>query len=107
MVEALMDVDESPAQSAIDGITFVWTMYDSDPLMPEVLKRIKERGWMPLSPTTSRILCAVKDNELVGFHVLQLVPHCEPLWVDESQRGTGLAGELSARMLKFMQDIEA
>lgn len=31
---------------------------------------------------------AVNDqNEIVGFHVIQLVPHAEPQWVKEEYRG--------------------
>ena len=65
------------------------------------------RGWTPLNGATARILCAFEDGALAGFHVLQLVPHCEPLWVEASYRGTGLAEELADRMLDFMREMNA
>jgi len=66
------------------------------------------RGWMSLNRPTSRVLVAEDEhNELLGFIVMQLVPHTEPLWVRPSQRGTEVANELADRMLSFMIEIQA
>ena len=63
---------------------------------------IAERGWVPLDPL-SRVLVAEDGDELVGFIVLRLVCHTEPLFVSEGYRGTGVAEELSERMAVFMR----
>ena|ERR1035437_8347136 len=63
------------------------------------------RGWMSLNRATSRILIAEApgpDGRLLAFVVFQLIPHLEPLWIAPSVRGTGLAEELSDRIIRFM-----
>ena len=54
-------------------------------------------GWKILYPEASTILAAEEDGEIVGFCVMQVLPHLEPEWVKESHRGTGLADELAKR----------
>lgn len=68
---------------------------------------MKARGWASLNETTSRALCAFRDERIVGFIVLQLFPHAEPLFVDPEFRGTGLAEELADRMYAFLRDMRA
>ena len=64
------------------------------------------RGWMSLNQNTSRILVAeTSDGKIAGFSCLQLVPHAEPLFVAPSQRGTGLAEELTERMYAFLAEV--
>lgn len=66
------------------------------------------RGWASLNRPTSRILVAENaDGELLGFEVFQMVPYVGPLYVRPSERGTGLAEELSDKMLDFMANIQA
>lgn len=66
------------------------------------------RGWMSLNRPTSRILVAEDaDGALLGFVVLQFIPHTEPLWVAPSQRGTGLAEQLADKIIEFMVEIGA
>ena len=43
-------------------------------------------GRLP-DPRTSQIAVAEEDGVIVGFLVLQFVPHLEPLWIDEAHRG--------------------
>ena len=66
------------------------------------------RGAAPLNRPTSRILVA-EDTEgvLLGFLVLQLLPHLEPLYVKPSSRGTGLAERLSKRGTEFLRSHNA
>lgn len=54
-------------------------------------------GWRILYPEVATILAAEEDGEIVGFCVMQVLPHLEPEWVKESHRGTGLADELAKR----------
>lgn len=39
------------------------------------------------APELARIRVAEEGDRIVGFLVWQLVPHVEPLWIDESYRG--------------------
>jgi hypothetical protein len=74
----------------------------------ETIERVcTERNWMSLNRVLTRVLLAKVDGEIVGFHVMQLVPHVEPLWVEEEQRGTGLAQQLSDAMVAFLQSVGA
>jgi GNAT superfamily N-acetyltransferase len=93
-----------------DAITYRWIegidATDAD------WSRIEEigaaRGWMELGrQTTLRVLLAERDGEIVGFCVLQMLPHLEPLFVDKSVRGTGVAEELADRMVEWMHEIKA
>jgi len=66
------------------------------------------RGWMSLNRPTTRILLAEDEHgAMLGFFVMQLVPHTEPLWVLPSRRASGIAEELADRMLTFMLEIQA
>lgn len=66
------------------------------------------RGWMSLNRPTSRVLIAEDtDGALLGFIVMQLVPHTEPLWVLPSKRASGIAEELADQMLTFMVSVQA
>ena len=91
------------------NITYRWIdgpiATDSDwDLIESVLA---ERGWTSLNRQTTRILVAEDEGKLAGFLVLQLFPHLEPLYVDKDHRATGLAEELSDRMIKFMTEAGA
>jgi hypothetical protein len=65
------------------------------------------RGWMSLNRTLTRILVAKRDDRIVGFIVLQLVPHTEPLYVDPAERGTDLAATLADQMVEFLLSVKA
>jgi hypothetical protein len=65
------------------------------------------RGWMSLNRTLTRVLCAKRGDEIVGFHVMQLAPHAEPLYVATAERGTELAAQLADRMVEFLISIKA
>ena len=64
---------------------------------------VHERGWTPI-PSSSVALAIFDNKGLAGFHVLQMVPHPEPLWVREDLRSTGLAKELASSMYKFIEE---
>ncbi|MGH7184504.1 MAG: GNAT family N-acetyltransferase [Nitrospiraceae bacterium] len=68
---------------------------------------LQNRGWTPLNKPTSRALAAFDGDKLVGFIVLQLVPHTEPLWIDPDYRGSYIAEGLAQGMRQFMRSIEA
>lgn len=93
----------------MDAIKFRWvdgpTCDDADWERIEAI--LVTRGWMSLNRATSRILVAEDaDRKLLGFQVLQLVPHVEPLYVAPSARATGLAEELVERMIKFLGEVQ-
>src|SRR5688572_5760510 len=67
---------------------------------------LAERGWTSLNNRTCRVLCAYSGTRLIGFHVLQLFPHAEPLWVARDQRGTGLAETLVDKMMEFLAEVQ-
>jgi GNAT superfamily N-acetyltransferase len=69
--------------------------------------RLVESGWMSLNRTLTRVLLAKRDREIVGFHVMQLLPHAEPLYVAPTERGTKLASELADRMVEFLKASNA
>jgi len=64
---------------------------------------VAERGWMALNRTYTRVLLARRGEDIVGFHVMQLVPHTEPLYVAPTERGTGIAEEMADRMVEFLK----
>jgi hypothetical protein len=47
----------------------------------------EENGGDLPSPQLSAIFAAFSEDKVVGFHVLQYVPHAEPMWVDPEFRG--------------------
>jgi Acetyltransferase (GNAT) domain len=65
------------------------------------------RGWMSLNRSLTRVLVAKRSDVIVGFHVMQLVPHAEPLYVNAAERGTELAAQLADRMLEFLVSVNA
>lgn len=68
---------------------------------------LASRGWMSLNRSLSRILVAEdEDKNLLGFIVLQMVPHTEPLWVAPKERGTGLAEQLADRMVEYLTEMK-
>lgn len=65
------------------------------------------QNWMSLSRRFSRVLVARRDEKIVGFHVMQLLPHVEPLWVATSERASGLAQNLADQMVAFLEGVRA
>lgn len=65
------------------------------------------RGWMSLSRSYSRVLVAHRGDRMIGFHVLQLLPHAEPQYVNPDERGTGIAQQLADQMVAFLEGIKA
>ena len=98
-----------------DDVRFEWVDGPDgegpNPATKEEWERIDDvcatRGWPSLSRTLTRILLAKRGDEIIGFHVLQLFPHSEPLWVAESDRGTELAMTLADKMLEFLVSVKA
>ena len=64
----------------------------------EQLKPILDKlGWAVPHPVNAVAVTAVYQGRVVGFFVLQLIPHAEPMWVSPEVRGTGIAEELLAK----------
>lgn len=73
-------------------------------------KWIKPRGWQPLNRMTTMLLLALDQTApgqelVVGVYVFQLVPHTEPIWIDEEHRGTGLAQQMADEMVAQMERL--
>lgn len=47
----------------------------------------KRRGVVAPSKTSARVFAAIENDEVVGFLVVQLVVHAEPIWIHEDYRG--------------------
>ncbi len=64
------------------------------------------RNLPALNRETTRVRAAYDGDRLVGFLVLQLLPHLEPLYVDRTYRGNGseLANKLIDDMFAFVGD---
>ena len=52
-----------------------------------------EGGRLP-DPATAQIVVHEAQGEIIGFLVVQLVPHLEPIWVHPDYRGKGLVSSL-------------
>lgn len=87
----------------MEGITYRWL---TGPEACEWLNdTILARGWAELNPNTAMALCAFDGPKIVGFYVIQLFPHAEPMFVAPEFRGTGLADELADQMQKYLQEV--
>lgn len=64
---------------------------------------IEQQKWSPL-PDSAMGIVAFDENGVAGFHILQLRPHPEPLWVRPDMEGTGLSGDLAGAMAQFLHD---
>lgn len=88
-------------------LIYEWITAGTDAYMKQVDEIIAAKGWAALNDLASRVHIAVdptRGNKLAAFHVLQLFPHCEPLWVDPDYLGAGLADIMADKMLHFMMD---
>ena len=62
------------------------------------------RNLPALNRETTRVRAAYDGDKLVGFLVLQLMPHLEPLWVDRDYRGSEIANTLVDDMFAFVAE---
>jgi hypothetical protein len=84
-------------------ITYKWLDFDK---ITELDPYMIARGLPTLNQSTTRVRAAYDGDTLVGFLVLQLFPHCEPLYVDPNYRGNNseIANKLIDDMFSFMGD---
>lgn len=91
-----------------DDVRYRWI--DGPTATDEEWSKIDEilatRGWTSLNRATSRIRLAEDATGILGFLVLQMYPHVEPLFVRPSARGKGVAERLSDDMIAFLQQVE-
>jgi|SRR5688572_27103858 len=65
-------------------IKYRWLTQEEFPLLAPVFA--EQDAALP-NPLLSAVFAAFNDaEELVGFHVLQLVPHAEPMWIHPEYR---------------------
>lgn len=64
---------------------------------------VESQGWSPI-PSTSIAFVAFDDEGLAGFHILQMRPHPEPLYVRPDLEGSGLSADLAGAMAQFLKD---
>lgn len=80
-------------------IEYRWIDGDELVILEPVLEKM---GAASLNHKTARALCAFQGAEMVGFFVMQLFPHVEPLWVRPQSRGMGVAQSLASQMANYM-----
>jgi hypothetical protein len=60
-------------------------------LVPEEFELLRpvfeEAGGRLPAPAQAAIYAAIRNNLIVGFHTVQLVPHAEPIWIAPEERG--------------------
>ena len=70
-----------------------------------LLPKLREVGW--LVPYGGGAIVAEEEGEIVGFVVIQILPHVEPLWVEKRHRGKkngAIAKALAERTKAFMEE---
>lgn len=92
------------SETITEQITYKWLDGDDLDQLETVLE---SHGWTSLNKPTSRALGAFHHEELIGFMVLQMVPHTEPLYIKPQYRGQLIAECLAAQMSGFMESIHA
>jgi GNAT superfamily N-acetyltransferase len=86
----------------VDGVSCTQEEWDKIDMM------LATRGWMSLNRNTTRALIAESpEGVILGFNIFQMIPFLGPLYVLPSARGTGVAEDLSQRMVDFMTEVEA
>lgn len=69
---------------------------------------IEARNWMPLNKPLTRARVAFdQEGRPVGFYLIKLLPHPEPIFVDPEWRGTGLAEDLAQDIHDILADTPA
>jgi GNAT superfamily N-acetyltransferase len=78
---------------------------DAELLLLEPLFR--KLGWALPDPDFAKAVVAEAgegpDALILGFSVVQFVPHSEPMWVDPNCRGTGIAEGLMAAVTHYIE----
>lgn len=88
--------------------SFKWLTTDDDAALNFVYTTIDNLGWQRLPDrstlfTTHRILGAFdRSDRCVAFHVLQFIPHAEPLYVDALHRHSHLGLDLARLMYAYL-----
>ena len=64
-------------------------------------------GWPLPDPDMAKVIVAQaglgSDGVILGFGVVQFVTHAEPIWVHPSARGTGIAEEVMAQVVNYIE----
>jgi GNAT superfamily N-acetyltransferase len=68
---------------------------------------LASNSWMALSREASMVLVAEYADSIVGFCVLQVIPHLEPLYVAPEFRGSDIAVRLADQAVEYMHKINA
>ena len=78
---------ESPAQGDIEALA----------------PALRQAGMTIAYPHLAEPIVAKFHDEIIGFAFAQLLPHCEPIWVNPNWRGMGLAEELARRVVEKIE----
>jgi GNAT superfamily N-acetyltransferase len=80
-------------------------------LAPEAVKyfcsRLPEIGVTVPHPESANIVVAELEEKIIGFIVLQLMVHTEPIYIDPAHRGSGIAEKLAEEAEKLLKEIDA
>lgn len=92
------------ARESLD-ITYEWLDGDRLAILDPIFFA---NNWTPLNHLTSRALVArTESGTIAGFHVIQLFPHAEPLWVSPEFRNHGVADFLIDCVVAFLNSVNA
>lgn len=69
----------------------------------EFAPRLAALGYGIPYPNGAVIVLAMAAEKIAGFCVLQMLPHCEPLWVDPQMRASGLAEALADHAVTWLK----
>ena len=85
-------------------IDYRWLEPEEMGLIEPVLEKMNA---ISINREQSRVVGAFDGERLIGFFVMQLVPHLEPLYVDPDYRNGTVALNLVMEMVQFMKDCNA
>lgn len=78
---------------------------DEIKLMAPMFERL---GWPLPDPNFAKIVVQEigqgKDALIVGFNVVQFITHAEPMWINPSMRGLGLAEALADATMNYIEN---
>lgn len=64
---------------------------------------LQAEGWRLPYPYLASAVVGEYEGKIVSFAVLQLIPHVEPLWVQDDWRGSGLAEATAYQLIANLE----
>lgn len=91
------------------AVTTRWiNLWEATPDEFAQIEFIREsRGWTKFASNLTRVFLAESAGRIIGFQILQLVPHPEPHYLDPEFRGQGLSEAMAAEVIRFLHECHA